>query len=95
MSIDKSNIITIIDEEDNEVSFEHIDTVMYQGAEYVLLLPLDQLEDVDEDEEGVVILRIRRGEDEDIYENVEDDALLDAVFEQYVESMDGEDFEDE
>lgn len=93
MSIDESNIITIIDEDDNEVSFEHIDTVLHEGEEYVLLLPLEQPDDIGEDEEGVVILRIRRGDEEDVYENVEDEDLLDTVFNRYVESMEADDFD--
>jgi uncharacterized protein YrzB (UPF0473 family) len=90
MSIDQDNIVTLIDEEGNEVSFEHIDTIMYQDHEYVLLLPTEPVEGMSEDEEGVVILRIIRGDDEDAYENVEDEALLDTVFEMYLATMEEE-----
>lgn len=91
MSIDESNIITILNEDDEEVSFEHIDTMMYDGREYVLLLPLEQPDDIAEDEEAVVILRLIRGDEEDTYESVEDDDLLDDIFNQYIESMEEDD----
>ncbi len=97
MSLQQDNVISLIDEDGKEIKFEHIDTVLYDGVEYVLLLPLEPLDGVGEDEEGVVILRIVPGEaegDEDTYENVEDDDLLDTVFEQYLASMDDEDLDE-
>ena len=39
------SIVTLTDENGNEVSFEYLDLIEYQGAEYVVLLPVEGEED--------------------------------------------------
>lgn len=78
-----TNIIELVDENEKTVRFEHLMTVEYEGDAYVLLSPIDQVEDVAEDE--VVILKIEEGEDDDTYVGVEDEELLEKVFERYLE----------
>lgn len=69
------NIVTLNDEYGNEVQFEFLDLVEYNGEEYVVLLPAD-----DEDGE-VVILKVEELEDDkDSYTSVEDEDILMAVF---------------
>ena len=41
MSEDRDDIIILIDENGNEVEAEYIDTIEYNGNEYVVLLPSD------------------------------------------------------
>lgn len=86
-------IVELIDEDGNEVRFEHVYTVPYEGDEYVLLSPVDQVEGVAEDE--VVIMRIEPGEDEDAYVGIEDDDLLEKVFEKYLELAEADEEADE
>ncbi len=79
-----NEIIELIDENGKPVRFEHLMTVEYEGDPYVLLVPIDDVEDVDEDE--VIILRIEKGDDgEDAYVGIEDEELLEKVFERYLE----------
>ena len=69
------NIVTLNDEFGNEVQFEFLDLVEYDGEEYVVLLPAD-----DEDGE-VVILKVEAiDDDNDSYTSVEDEGILMAVF---------------
>lgn len=69
------NIVTLNDEFGNEVQFEFLDLVEYDGEEYVVLLPAD-----DEDGE-VVILKVEAiDDDNDSYTSVEDEDILMAVF---------------
>ena len=69
------NIVTLNDEFGNEVQFEFLDLVEYNGEEYVVLLPAD-----DEDGE-VVILKVEAiDDDNDSYTSVEDEDILMAVF---------------
>ena len=69
------NIVTLNDEFGNEVQFEFLDLVEYNGEEYVVLLPAD-----DEDGE-VVILKVEElDDDKDSYTSVEDEDILMAVF---------------
>ncbi|MBO4367069.1 MAG: DUF1292 domain-containing protein [Clostridia bacterium] len=80
--MEQENIVELIDENDQVVRFEHIMTLEYEGDKYALLSPVDDLEDVDEGD--VVIMRIEEGEEQDTYVGVEDDEILEAVFNQYL-----------
>jgi len=75
------DLITLTDENGEEISFEFIDLIEYQGKEYVVLLP--EIEDENEDEGEVLILEVQAGETEDdeVYVSVESEEILDAVFE--------------
>lgn len=73
--------IVLEDEDGNEVEFTLGDKVVYEGKEYVVLLP------VDEDDNGIVILEYEEGGDEegDLYSDVEDEDVLNAVFDMFKE----------
>ena len=49
-NMEMDNIIELMDENDNPVHFEHLMTLEHEGEEYVLLVPVDPIEDVGEDE---------------------------------------------
>lgn len=76
------DIVTLEDEDGNEVDFELAAEMTYEGKQYVVLLPMD------EEDSGIVILEYLENADEegDLYQNVEDDAVLNAVFEQFKET---------
>ena len=80
------NIIVLNDEEGNEVEFEFLDLIDYEGEEYVVLLPNDE-----EDEDGgeVLILKLEdtESEDEESYVSVDDDEVLNRVFEMFKEKF--------
>ena len=54
------NIIILNDENGNEVKFEFLDLMEYEGEEYIILLPTEEGEDNDE----VVILKVEDVEDD-------------------------------
>ena len=72
---EESSIVTFTDENGEDVSFEYLDCIEYEGKEYLCLLP---------EEEGsneIVILEVEPvDEDNENYLTVEDDAVLDAVY---------------
>ena len=72
------NVVVLNDEDGNEVQFEFLDLIEYNGAEYVVLLPVDELDDSGE----VVILQLEEteSEDEESYISVDDDETLNKVF---------------
>lgn len=80
-------IIELIDEENNVVKFKLLDVTEYKGKKYTLLLAAEPNEDIAEDE--VVIFRLN--EEEETLEPIEDDALLQEVFDFYQEETEGED----
>ena len=81
------NIIILNDENGNEVQFEFLDLIEYDEEEYVVLLPV---EEVSEDEIGeVVILKVEptESEDEESYVGVEDEEILNKVFDIFKEKF--------
>ena len=73
------NIIVLNDEEGNEVEFEFLDLIEYEGEEYVVLLPVEEADEAGE----VVILKLEdtESEDEESYVSVDDEEVLNKVFE--------------
>lgn len=81
MSEELDNIITLTDEAGEEVRFEFLDLVNYEGQNYVILLPAE--EEAEGEAEEVVILAVQEAEEyeeTDTYTSVEDEAVLQAVF---------------
>lgn len=74
------NIIVLNDENGEEVPFEFLDLIEYEGEEYVVLLPAEP--EADEADE-VVILKLEdtESEDEEAYVSVDDEEVLNKVFE--------------
>ena len=68
------------------VKFRLLDVTEYKGEKYTLLLAAEPNDDVEEDE--VVIFRLN--EEEETLEPIEDEALLEEVFEFYQSETDGE-----
>ena len=80
------NIVVLNDEDGNEVEFEFLDLIEYDREEYVVLLPND---DEDEDAGEVLILKLEDtdSEDEESYVSVEDEEVLNKVFEIFKEKF--------
>lgn len=82
MDEELDNVIVLNDEDGNEVKFEFLDLVELDDEEYVVLLPISESEDAEEDGE-VVILKLEDTEDdseEESYVGVEDEEILNKVF---------------
>lgn len=95
MAEERDDVIVLKDENGQEIEFEYLDTIERDGKEFIVLLPL---EEVDEEEEGeVVILEVKESEDgEEEFLPVEDEDELNSIFEEFKERMKDEfDFEDE
>lgn len=80
------NIIVLNDENGEEIEFEFLDLIEYEGEEYVVLLPHDE---EDESAEEVVILKLEDtdSEEEESYVSVDDQETLQAVFEIFKEKF--------
>lgn len=83
---ERDNIIVLNDEDGVSTEFEFLDLVELDGAEYVVLFPV---EDDPDDPGEVVILKVESTEDpdEESYVSVEDQNVLDAVFEIFKEEF--------
>ena len=83
-----SSYITIEDDDGNEIELEVLDTLEYQGVDYVLFLPADM--DEDDPDYGYVILRIVELDGMEQFEDVEDRDLLQEVYERFMEQIFGD-----
>ena len=78
------NIIVLNDEDGKEVEFEFLDLVELDSEEYVVLLPV--VEEGSEEQGEVVILKVEdseENEEEETYVSVEDEEVLNKVFEMF------------
>ncbi|OKZ78518.1 MAG: hypothetical protein BHW01_00725 [Clostridium sp. 27_14] len=83
---DLDNIVILNDEDGNEVKFEFLDLVELDDEEYVILLPV--IDDGVEEEGEVVILKVEdtdEDSEEESYVSVEDEEILNKVFEIFKE----------
>ena len=72
---EESGILTLTDENGQDVDFEYLDCIEYQGKEYLVLMPAD-----DESSE-IVILEVEPVDEEnENYLSVGDENVLNAVY---------------
>lgn len=77
---EETEILTLTDENGNDVDFEYLDCMEYRGKEYLVLMPADEAET------QIVILEVEPVDDEnENYLAVEDEAVLDAVYDLFKE----------
>ena len=86
---EEEELIELIDDDGKIIKFKLLDVTEYKGVKYTLLLAAEPNEEIAEDE--VVIFRLN--EKEEVLEPVEDEALLDEVFEFYQSEVEDEDEE--
>ena len=77
-------VITLTDSDGSDVDFEVLDIVPYKEHEYVVMLPVD---DESDSPEAVILELLEAEEDneEDMLQGVEDEEILNAVFNLFME----------
>ena len=82
-----NNIIILSDENGEDVEFEFLDLIEYDSEEYIVLLPV--AEDEEEEDGQVVILKVEstENEDEESYVSVDDEEVLNEVFQIFKEKF--------
>ena len=72
---EEDSLVTFVDENGVEITFEFLDSIEYEGKEYLCLLPAE------EGNNEVVILEVEPiDEENENYLAVEDEKILDAVY---------------
>ena len=67
--------LTMTDENGEEVTFEYLDSVEYEGKEYLVLLPLE------EEDNSIMILEVEPVDEEnENYLSIDDEDLLNTVY---------------
>ena len=72
---EESGILTLTDENGQDVDFEYLDCLTYEDKEYLILMPAD-----DPATESVILEVVPVDEENENYLAVEDEAILDAVY---------------
>ena len=81
----EGTLITLEDEEGNEIEFEFLDVVEYKGEEYIVLI------ENDEEADEVVILKINAIDEEtEEYASIDDEELLDKLFNIFKSKYEGD-----
>ena len=83
---DNENYITLTDDDGKDISFEILDTIEYKERIFAVLLPFEDTDD------EVVILEVIPAEDPeyDDFVSVDDEELLNEVFEEFKKKYEGE-----
>ena len=72
---EETSILTLTDENGEDIDFEYLDCINYQDKDYLILLPAES------EELEIVILEIEPVDEEnENYLAVDDEAVLDAVY---------------
>ena len=72
---EETSILSLTDENGQEVEFEYLDCIEYQGKEYLVLMPTEELST------EIIILEVEPVDEEnENYLSVQDEAVLNAVF---------------
>ena len=85
------SIVELIDEDGKTYRYEHLMTFEHKNEWYCVLTPAEPEEDSDEDGEDVAIFHIAGSEEDEHLEAIEDEALLDELFDEFVRLYDEED----
>lgn len=80
----QQDAIVLLDDGGSETRFEHVLTFFYEGARYVALVPEEEAE---ADEAEVVILRIEERDGADVYVSIDNEVLLEEVFNEFLDLM--------
>jgi uncharacterized protein YrzB (UPF0473 family) len=72
---EEESILTLTDENGVDVDFEYLDCIEYEGKEYLVLMPADELST------EIVILEVEPVDEEnENYLSVQDENVLNAVY---------------
>ena len=86
--------ITVTDEDGKELVLELVDALEYNGQMYQAFSPAEtEGENEDDPDNGLVILKVIHEDGEDLLSTLDSDEELEAVYEQFMELLFGEDEE--
>ena len=90
--------VTVTDDEGNNIELEHLDTLEIEGTTYMAFFPAQyadaEEEPVDDEEYGLIILKVIVENGEELLSTIDDEDELQAVYEQFMEILFDEEEED-
>ncbi len=88
-----ADFISVTDEEGNEFELEHLGTLEHEGVTYMAFVPADM--DEDDEDFGMIILQVVSENGEELLADVDDEALLSQVYDQFMEELFAEEDEED
>ena len=85
------DFITVTDEDGNEFELEHVDTIEYKGQVYMAFFPADTGEDEEDEDTGLIILKVVDVDGEEQLSTLDTEQELEEVYDQFMEAL----FQDE
>ena len=82
---EQGTIVELIDESGKTVAFDLVMTFDYEGKRYAALLPVDQVDGVEDDE--VVLLEVVKDKSGENYVSIENPILLTKCFRSFSTSL--------
>lgn len=83
--------VTVTDDDGNEIELEHLDTLEVGGSTYMAFFPAQFAdageEPADDEEYGLIILKVIQENGEDLLSTIDDEEELQAVYEQFMEVL--------
>ena len=85
------DFITVTDEDGSEFELEHVDTIEYKGQVYMAFFPADTGDDEDDEDTGLIILKVVDVDGEEQLSTLDTEEELEEVYDQFMEAL----FQDE
>lgn len=82
-----SPIVTLTDENGEDIQFEILDVVALEEEEDKEFLVVTEVTEDEKEDVEVVILEIKQENDEEVYDTVTDDKIAEKVFNQFVKQQ--------
>ena len=85
------DFITVTDEDGSEFELEHVDTIECKGQVYMAFFPADTGEDEEDEDTGLIILKVVDVDGEEQLSTLDTEQELEEVYDQFMEAL----FQDE
>ncbi|MCI9122257.1 MAG: DUF1292 domain-containing protein [Oscillibacter sp.] len=79
--------LTVTDEDGQELVLEFLDALEYNGQLYQAFFPAETEGEAEDPDAGLVILKVLHEDGEDILSTLDSDEELEAVYEQFMETL--------
>lgn len=81
------DFISVTDEDGNEFELEHVDTIVYNEQVYMAFFPADTGEEEDEEDTGLIILKVVDVDGEEQLSTLDSEEELEEVYDQFMEQL--------
>jgi len=94
-SNEPNDLIEFVDEEGESAQFEHLMTIEHDNDYYLILMTAESAVNEASEEGEIVIMKIvQDANDEECYTPVEDEQVLNAVYEKFIKAIEEEEDEE-